>query len=401
MVGVAATGEKVMDDNMIFTTFYHINDYDEAGYAALPRLIATSYPVVLWAPSGWLLGKCYYDRNNACSISPEQFINLVEEGHIHIIGREEWLTDKNYRNRQRWRYAEWLDGFDDRILAILRERESAPLSQRPVRIVEKADGEEWAEKYLNSKPESFVETVTRLIKEKKVPQGVIDKSRRALEEENERKAVKVVLGDLRNHVRAITLAEAKVPFFSHDDAEFFHLMETEGTLTDIIKKDMVISSEMGRAIIDLVEQLSSPARVSSLAGFIGTDLHRELALWFSRATDVAHNVLPKDFKRTLGERLKEHAAKGQLSERLTRQVRQGIPLFAPEVEAEADEVITWLARQAIDPDDIVGSTDIDVRDVPVGRRVLSDAGMKSIGEQNPFHSHLANKPSPSSVIATR
>ncbi len=91
-----------MDEDMIFTTFFHINDYDEAGYAALPRLIATSYPVVLWAPSGWLLGKCYYDRSNSCSISPEQFIKLVEDCHIHIIGREEWLTDKSYRNLQKW-----------------------------------------------------------------------------------------------------------------------------------------------------------------------------------------------------------------------------------------------------------------------------------------------------------
>lgn len=387
-----------MDDSMIFTTFFHINDYDEAGYAALPRLIATSYPVVLWAPSGWLLGKCYYDRSNSCSISPEQFIKLVEDCHIHIIGREEWLTDKSFRNKQKWPYAAWLDGFDDRLLAILRERESAPLHQRSVRIVEKEDGWDWAKDRMSDR---VVETVTQLIRERKVPRGVMDKSLRELEQGNEREAVKVVLRDLRNHVRAITLAEAKVPFFSRGDAEFFRLMEAEGTLPEIIKKEMVVSSDMGRAIIDLIDRLTSTEHVTNLAGFIGTDLHRELASWFSRATDVAHNLLPQDFKQTLADRLLEHASRGKLSERLTKRLRQGIPLFAPEVETEADEVITWLAREAIDPDDTLGSSGIDVNDLPVGNHILSDAGMPTVGDEQLSYSHLTNSSSTPLAAATR
>src|SRR5205085_3448032 len=116
--------------------------------------------------------------------------------------REEWF-DKNSRNRRDWSGAHWLDDFDDEILAILRERENAPLGQRSVRIVEKEDGYDWAEAYLNRKPDRVVETVTKLIRERKVPHGVMDKSLRSLEHGNEREAVKTVLRDLRNHVRAI------------------------------------------------------------------------------------------------------------------------------------------------------------------------------------------------------
>src|SRR5712691_10286848 len=105
----------IIDDSMIFPTFFHINDYDEAGYAALPRLIAISYPLVSWAQSGQLLEKCYHDEKNECSISPEQFIKLIEECHIQIIGREEWFN-KDDRNRHPWSGAHWHDGFDDRVL---------------------------------------------------------------------------------------------------------------------------------------------------------------------------------------------------------------------------------------------------------------------------------------------
>src|SRR5436305_2052772 len=91
----------VMDDSLIFPTFYHINDYDEDGYASLPQLIATSYPLVLWSPSGRLLESCYNDRNNPCSISPEQFVKLVEAGHIHIIARA-WWFDRAIRDKYPW-----------------------------------------------------------------------------------------------------------------------------------------------------------------------------------------------------------------------------------------------------------------------------------------------------------
>jgi hypothetical protein len=227
--------QKNRDESMIFPTFFHINDYDAAGYAALPRLIAISYPLVIWAPSGLLLEKCYYDKQNACSISPKQFIELIEECHVQIIGREEWF-DKDARNKHRWAGAHWHDGFDDSILAILRERRDAPPEQQSVRIVEKEDGPDWAENYLKSKPSRVLNTITQLIREQKVPEGVRQKSLGFLEQGNEREAVQTVLRDLRNHVRAITLARAKVPFVSDKDADFFRLIEAEGTTPEIKKR---------------------------------------------------------------------------------------------------------------------------------------------------------------------
>ncbi|WP_220204582.1 hypothetical protein [Reticulibacter mediterranei] len=367
-----------LDSAMAFTTFYHINDYTEAGYANLPRYVATSYPLVLWAPSGLLLERCYKDESNACSISPDQFIKLVEANYIQVIGREEWF-DKSWRNDHRWKDAHWLDGFDDRLVAIMRERENAPLSSRSVRIVEKEDGPAWADEYLADKSSSVVAIILNLIQEKKVPQGVQEKASGFLEKGNHREAVKIVLRDLRNHVRAKELAEAKVPFLSQKDADFFRLIEAEGKIREV-RRELVVSVEMGRAIIELVERLTQPEHVISLDGFLGTNLHHELSSWFSQATDLASTFLPQDFRSSLQKLLEEYAAKGRLSESLTRRLRGQSPLFAPVVDTDA--LIVWLIRQVIDPDDILETSNIYVDEIPIGNGILQRAGMgNAVGRQ--------------------
>ena len=146
---------------------------------------------------------------------------------------------------------------------------------------------------------------------------------------------------------------------------------------------------MGRAIIELVDRLTNPEHITSLEGFIGTSLHQELASWFNRATDEAQNILPKDFKQFLEERLWEHASKGRLSERMTRRLRENIPLFAPELET--DEVITWLVREWLDPDDALGISGVNVDAVLAVSGLLQDAGMRiSSGDQQSSYPVLSN-----------
>lgn len=369
--------------NQIFPTFFHINDYDKAGYADLPRYIATSYPLVLWAPSGHLLERSYRDPLNACDVSPEQFIKLVQDNHIQIIGRENWF-DKNWRNKHRWSGAHWLDGFDDALLGILREREREPLSSRSVRFVEDEDGDKWAKEYLDQKQSGIIDVVVRLINARKVPEGVIAKASDALTKGDRRQAVAHVLRDLRNHVQAKNLAGAKVFLLSQNDADFFRLIEAEGSIVDV-KKELVVSADMGRAIISMVERLSQPEHVISLDSFAGSSLHQELASWFNQATDVANTFLPKDFNTFLKEQLLKDATEGRLSESLTRRLRQHCPLFAPVDKVESDDFLTWLIHEVIDPDDTLGTSATSIGDVPVISGISRDVELVHANDEYSAH----------------
>src|SRR5258708_23032304 len=125
----------------VFSTFCHINDYEKAGYASLHRMIVSSFPLVLWGPSGRLL-QTYYDKQ-ICRISPQQFLTYVEKGFIRIIGRENWILDKNYRQNYPWEGGRWLDSFDDAIKSIYLNQETVPEDERIVSVVEGEDGPTW------------------------------------------------------------------------------------------------------------------------------------------------------------------------------------------------------------------------------------------------------------------
>lgn len=374
-------------DEMLFTTFYHINDYNEQGFANLPSYIASSYPIVLWSPSGRLLTRCYKD--GICPITPEQFLQLVEAGYIHIIGRE-WWFEKSKRLNYPWPDGVWLDGFDDRITAILRERERSPEHERSVRIVEEQDGPAWAENYIHSKDASIITIIERLIREHRVPQGVEEKASRKLQEGNRVEAVKMVLRDLRNHVKSKSLAKAKVPFLSQKDADFFRLMETEGNLANIDHK-IVVSAEMGRAIEELVDRLAQPEQVPDLTNFLGSSLHRELVGFFSRATDDAMSTLGKDLAEYLQARLYEYALIGRLSSQLRERVIHGTPLFAP--ETGTDDAMLLLIGQIFDSGNRLGISTIDVDFVPIGNGFSRDVEMVEEDDMRPYWPHLSKRTS--------
>jgi hypothetical protein len=384
---------------MVFPTFYHINDYGELGYANLSRYIATSDPLVLWAPSGRLLEECY--NKKICPISPKSFIELVEKNHIHIIGRE-WWFHKASREQQLskranpWKYAQWLDSFDGPIEIILRERQSSSLPESSVRLAPPEDGEAWAKGYLERKGEDVIDKVVKLIEASKVPQGQIEKAQRALKNGGREEAVKAVLGDLRNHVEAKNHAKAKVPFLSQKDTDFFRLLETEGTIVELIKKEIVIGAEMGRAIEHLVDQLGEPHHLLDLTHFVDNILHKELASWFSRATDVANAILPQDLNLFLKDRLWEHAAKGRLSEHMLQRLRND-SLFTPDISAS--DIITLMASERFDSNNTLATSDVRVHLVPIQSGISRDIGAIQSTDERSSWSACSSDESQSKQVA--
>jgi len=357
---------------MIFPTFYHINEYNEIGYEALPKLLAVSYPLVLWAPSGWQLDQYYHA--GICPIPREQFIKLVEANHIHIIGRKWWFDkverekriERAKREKRNWEVIQWIDGFDDRIEAICREREATSTEECSVRVVKDEGGWDWAENYLARDDYRVIDTVEDLITVGKVPKGAVEKSRELLQEGNKREAVKWVLRDAYNHIEAKNLAGAKVPFVFQNDVDFFRLIEAKGTIPEI-KKEMVVSAEIGRVIVEqLADRITQPEHVASLNEFVGSNLHRELASWFSQATELANNVLPQNYAQSLEDLLLRHAAIGKLSKRVVERLTQRLRLHDPNAgEIEIDEVITSFMSETMDSEGKIGISTVIVDDIPI------------------------------------
>ncbi len=367
-------------ETVVFPTFFHINDYDERGYALLASHIATSYPLVLWAPSGVMLEE--YHQSKICPISPEQFLRFIEVGYIHVIARD-WWFDKDERNRRSengWRGLKWLDGFDDALDQIRLERENASPFECSVRIVPPQKGPEWAKKYVDEKGQQVIERVADLIRQKKVPEGVLQKALRELTKESEKAAVEMVLRDLKNHVEAKNDAQAKVFFLSQNDADFFRLIEAEGSIP--VAEDIVISADMGRAIETLVERLQNPEHVHDLQGFVGSTLHRELASWFGQAVDAAHMFLPVDYSQKLQDRLFADAARGKLSRRLTQALRQKTLFSTPTVRAE--QLIALFAKEIMDRDNRLGISGISVETVSIGSGFSRDIELVPPEDERPF-----------------
>jgi hypothetical protein len=67
----------------VFPTFCHINDYLLEGYGSLHRMIAVSDPLVLWAPSGFVIEKLF--NVGKCKVSAEDLVQYIELGHVQII----------------------------------------------------------------------------------------------------------------------------------------------------------------------------------------------------------------------------------------------------------------------------------------------------------------------------
>jgi len=80
----------------IFRTFCHISEYGDAGYANLHRLVAASSPLVLWAPSSARIA------SPVCRLGPTEFVKLVERRTIRVIGREDWIMNRAFRDGHRW-----------------------------------------------------------------------------------------------------------------------------------------------------------------------------------------------------------------------------------------------------------------------------------------------------------
>jgi hypothetical protein len=271
-----------------FSTFCHISDYDAKGFSMIEQMIETSYPLVLWAPPGARMHEYY--RIGVCPTSPEKLINYVENGYVHIVGREKWLLDEHYRQHyaEAHAFAKWHDNFDGALKSIWRDQQSMPEEQRSVRIAPDADGWEWANKLIQEQPGRIDPIWNRIIK-KQVP--LVSLKRIQPYEGDKEKSVLQVLSDARNHTKAIHDTKVDMPFLLHrNEGSFFRFLEryqTEKTTLKSLTSHRGIKLQFIQEAHRLVERFKHPEKVSSLDAFIGSEAHKDLARWLHSTADLA------------------------------------------------------------------------------------------------------------------
>lgn len=368
--------------------FCHVSDYGARGYQNLHRLIATSRPLVLWAPSAFVL-KEQYDRGKA-RIDPRTLASFVESGYVQIIGRENWLTDEHFRRNHRWSGAVWTD-FDARVKSICVEDQSLPEAARRVSVVEPEDGYVWADQLIADEPQR-IEEVWKLLQSRRVPVGTRERVAR-LGDPAKVTAVREVLRDTRNHSRAFELADSDIMAMSNGYSKFFRLLESRGSLrrpsSSGPPKERIVD-----ATVKLLGRLESMGPTSSLEKFVGSREHEELTEWMAIVFREAKSVKRTELEEFLRTRLGEEVEGGQVQETWLRFF--GLPEARVGGSLTATGLVLAIVGFVLDPTHLLGIAGVGVGAFPMVSGICRRLGLvkpEYKGPEWPFMYAFGNRPS--------
>ncbi|MCX2949301.1 hypothetical protein [Lentzea sp. NEAU-D7] len=299
----------------VFRTFCHISEYGEAGYANLHRMIATSSPLVLWAPSSRLLG------SPGCRVTEREFVALVERGTVRIIGREWWLTDRARRDAYSWEGAAWTPLIDDAIKAIAVQDASLPRSARRVVIAEEERGDAWGRAHVAENPALAAllhETLLAPDAALHFPSGVVEKAKRYSEDPIG--LAEHITRDAYNHDAAIAGSGTRTPFLlERRESRFNELLCSVRDASDVEFPAAVPAAELSRS--DLAELTSEVLQVlahledgrgSGVAKFVRSDGHQLLARWMRNSCESIGRTSAASVRGEVIARLQREFESGRL-----------------------------------------------------------------------------------------
>lgn len=272
----------------VFRTFCHISEYGEPGYANLHRMIATSSPLVLWAPSSKLVS------SPGCRLTEREFVTLVDRGTVRIIGRKRWLTDRASRDSHPWEGASWTPLIDDAIRAIALQDAGMPENSRRVVIAEEERGDTWAPSHVGENPELVALIYEALLAPDATlhfPVGVVETATRysgdpvGLAER--------IVRDAYNHDAAIAQSGTRTPFLlARRESRFNELLNSVREASDIQFKNVGSTPELSRS--DLAELTSEVLKIlghlengrkNSVGRFVQSKEHHLLARWMKHSCE--------------------------------------------------------------------------------------------------------------------
>lgn len=268
-----------------FSTFSHISQYGENSYKDLPRMLAMSR-LCLWSPSSLIL------KSKDSGLSPEDFLRYLDMGEIRIFGRDRWINEPTWRNKQPWAGAAWDNNIDEHIRKICAEDSSLPKAQRRVVVAPSEKGDIWAKEYLEQNPQqikTWLGILKRASARKQIPGGTLEYALRNIDDP--RTAVLRILRDACNHGQAIAFAEADAPFLTHGvhtkflrtlaEAPAWHEDEDEDLLSRLpAKHDATVDVDTGLG--HLTHQMSEI--LNQLGSYRGTEGDSQSLDKFMRGT---------------------------------------------------------------------------------------------------------------------
>jgi hypothetical protein len=355
----------------IFPTFCHISDYGDQGYGTLHRMMATSLPLILWAPSSLEIDRSF--ANSKSRLDSRALLRYIETGLVQVMGREEWILSKGFRDKRPWPGAKWNPAFDRALQSICRSDESLPEESRRVRVVEEEDGKEWAAQYIDEHPQE-IQKIWTLIQTGQVPQGSLEKAK-LFGPERRHEAAQIVLRDARNHSRAIELSGAKRPFLDIHDGHFFGLLESPLERASDHSAQPSASEEhlqIWPILESLLVRLEWRPRERTLTKYLGSEAHIELVKYYSKISERAQNSMPEYLDMFLLEDILDKVTSGTKRDWKTA---LGIPFGSVEKSAFAGSLVLELAGLAVDPTQVSQIASVGLMVVAIGTGVSRKLGL--------------------------
>lgn len=371
-----------------FPTFFHISEYGEEGYANLHGMIAASEPLNLWAPSSLLL------KQPGCPVPQGDFVDLVDLGHIRVLGREQWLTSPAYRDNHPWPGARWQPAIDGPLLKICQEDATKPAHLRRVAIAPPEAGWAWADTFIEE-PGQLLRW-TKILRSRKaaatMPEGTLQAAERAMEESGSyRDAVRSVLRDIWNHAAAFTFSAASVPYNQPEHDQFMRLLASIRVSPNIAAPlsltptQMRVERDLADAttqLLDVLAVLSTTRRPTKLVKFVENREREHLVRWFGSYCEEIKATKPASVDKQVVMKVAEIVNAGNIrvgvKELLRHPINSGIGTAS---------LAIGVIGAAVDPANLLGLAGLGGSVFPIGAgfcQVLGWAPAAYDGEQWPF-----------------
>lgn len=378
-----------------FSTFCHISQFGESGYRALPRMLAMSRPVNLWAPSSIVL------RTDACGLSPRTFLKYVESGEIRILGREEWILHPQLRGSERWPNTVWDPEIDGEIRRLFHEDSAKPVGERRVVVAPPENGYEFADRYLIENPGQVArwERVLRSgARRSLIPGGTLEAALRDIGDPE--LAVRRILRDAYNHGQAFAYSGTDAPILpTLTHRNFLRILSRApgqsapsldpGRMRDQPMSDKYLSlklSNVAGQLLTILQELDvhsrNRGRTDSLDDFIRGDGRRELMQWMAQVCDILKQVKPSTVDRLILEQLRSDLTNSRFLG-----ILEQISTRADEPTVGVVGILATIVGLVTDPVGPAALMGLAASAYPVGKGLMRELGYAPstfVGPQWPF-----------------
>lgn len=194
--------------------FFHVNEFDQYGYNALPLLIYMFDKLVVWSPISEML-----DRGDTF-INSRGLLELIDRGNIQIAGREFWFS--------RSRSAVPFTKFDEELMLLHKKSNCCNKRDTPIFLVAEESGSKWATKIVSSpssKHKNIVKKAKLYLNDlDRIPKGVRD---RIAKTETADAKLLMLLQLAKNTIRAVEETECDNTICWNEDIRDFEFIVDE------------------------------------------------------------------------------------------------------------------------------------------------------------------------------